>query len=171
MRLDGREDERGLKLPTDQRRAQHRLTEFCRRTFEVELERRAGSGSLFLSFLQVGNSTDKLGDLTRVTQQVAAELRLLTPGPSKSMCRNRGDTLFSRKSCQEPLCSPPWSLHLISSTRIYNCWTNLLQGKKKKALPSVGQKTPKLLASIKPPSSPHTDYIPACKVTGALVAY
>lgn len=71
--------------------------EFCYRTFKVEVELRSGSGRLFHLILQVGDRTD----LIRVTQQVGAELELLTTGPSNSICRkSTDDTLFfSRKSC------------------------------------------------------------------------
>lgn len=65
--------------------------EFCYRTFKVEVELRSGSGRLFHLILQVGDRTD----LIRVTQQVGAELELLTTGPSNSICRrSTDDTLF-----------------------------------------------------------------------------
>lgn len=62
-------------MGTAQAREQnHQVMEFCYRTFKVEVELRSGSGRLFHLILQVGDRTD----LIRVTQQVGAELELLT---------------------------------------------------------------------------------------------
>ena len=139
MRLDRGREGRGLELPSGPGWAQHpqggiatgsRSCHIKSRDVESELRGQdLRAISLSHPILQMRNRTDGSGDLTRVTQQVRSRVWTPDPWPLKLHLRKQEWHTFLLEILPGAFCSPPSSPRLISSTRIYSCWTNVLQRK------------------------------------------